>query len=385
MNKTSDVLIVGAGIMGCAAAYYLAKRGVKARVLEKGDIACGASGRNGTAVVCSSREKGDMPLAMYGIRNLWPTLQEELEADIEFSLDGNLKVGVTDADRAALEKEVAHSRALGVQDIRMISGEEARERLPILSPEITCAKFCPSDGHDNPMRTTLAYYRKARYLGAEFVTGAKVVELRKYRGRIRAAVTEDGDVYEADAVILCAGMPSLGLMHTVGLTIPMTEKFCEMVITESVRQICDPFPFTHTARESWYIKQQRNGTLLVGCMTPYLTYDADYKKPVNTLPLIPWDIHSLLRYMPALSGVKVVRAWCGSLDKSWDDLPTVSRVEEVPGLILACGFTGDGFALGPSVGYVLAQLAVGEEPVVPIDALCYSRFDVPPMPEMAAR
>lgn len=378
MNKTSDVIIIGAGIMGCASAYYLAKRGVKATVLEQGDVARGASGRNGSAVSYSNRLPGEMPLAMYGMKNIWPTLGEELETDIEFSLDGNLKVGVTDSDRAALERIVTASRALGVPDIRMISGDEARELVPLLSKEITCAKYCPSDGHNNPMRTTLGYYRKARALGANFVTNTKVTELRKHRGRIRSVVTEAGDVYEADTVILCAGMPSLKLMHTVGLTIPITEKYCEVVITEPVGRIADPFPFTHTVRENWYIKQQRNGTLLIGCMTPYLTYDADYGKEVNTLPLIPWDLKSLMRYMPSLSGIKAVRAWCGSLDKSWDDMPTVSKVDEVPGLILACGFTGDGFAIGPAVGYVLSQMVVGEEPVAPIDALRYSRFNVPP-------
>lgn len=374
MNKTSDVIIIGAGIMGCSAAYYLAKRGVNVTVLERGEVACGASGRNGSGVRQSGRDAREMPLALYGVRNIWPYLSEELEADIEYEQVGNMRVGLTDADRAALEKLVSTSQSRGLPDIHMISVEEAKERNPLLSDEIVCASFCPSDGRSNPMRTTLAYYKKALAYGAKFVIGTTVLSLKKQQGRIRQVITTNG-IYEADTVILCAGQPSRDIMHSVGLTVPICEKYCEVVITEPIKKTFAPF--TGCVHDFWYAAPQANGSILVGCMTPYLNYDADYGKEVNTTPIIPWNIQSLLRYMPALRDVKIIRAWSGSLDKCWDEVPILSRVSEVPGLILACGFSGHGFAIGPAVGYTLSQMTMNEETTVAIDGLRYDRFAIP--------
>lgn len=88
MNKASDVIVIGAGVVGCAAAYYLAKRGVKVTVLERREVACGASGRNGSGARQSGRDNRELPLAMFGVKHIWPTLGEELGEDIEYIQNG---------------------------------------------------------------------------------------------------------------------------------------------------------------------------------------------------------------------------------------------------------------------------------------------------------
>ena len=89
MNKTSDVIVIGAGVVGCSAAYYLAKAGLKVTVLERREVAFGASGRNGTGARQSGRDNRELPLAMFGVQNIWPTLGEELGEDIEYVQNGN--------------------------------------------------------------------------------------------------------------------------------------------------------------------------------------------------------------------------------------------------------------------------------------------------------
>ena len=96
MKQKSEVLIIGGGIIGCATAYYLTKKGVDVTVLEGSDfIGNGGSSRNGGGVRQSGRDPRELPMAMSGIRNLWPGLSEELGADVEYVQEGNLRLGKT--------------------------------------------------------------------------------------------------------------------------------------------------------------------------------------------------------------------------------------------------------------------------------------------------
>ncbi|MBQ9066593.1 MAG: FAD-binding oxidoreductase, partial [Clostridia bacterium] len=97
MSQTADVIIVGSGVIGNAIAYNLARRGQKVLVLEKDDvIGNGGSVRNGGGVRQSGRDPRELPLAMYGIEHIWPTLSEELDADVEYYKKGNLRLGKTE-------------------------------------------------------------------------------------------------------------------------------------------------------------------------------------------------------------------------------------------------------------------------------------------------
>lgn len=185
MKTKAEVVIIGGGIIGCATAYYLAKMGIEVIVLEGSDhIGNGGSSRNGGGVRQSGRDVRELPLVMYGIRNLWPTLSEELEVDCEYHQDGNLRLGKTEKHREILTRLADSARNVGL-DVRMIDGDEVRAINPYLSDEVICASWCPTDGHANPLTTTLGYYKMARRLGVTFITGEPVTELRVIKGKIR--------------------------------------------------------------------------------------------------------------------------------------------------------------------------------------------------------
>ena len=155
MSNTADVVIIGGGIIGCATAYYLRKLGSSVIVLEGSDhIGNGGSSRNGGGVRQSGRDPRELPLVMYGIQKLWPTLSEELEVDCEYHQDGNLRLGKTEKHREILQGLTDRAVACGL-DVKVIDGEEVREINPYLSEEVICASWCPTDGHANPLTTTL--------------------------------------------------------------------------------------------------------------------------------------------------------------------------------------------------------------------------------------
>ena len=127
MGNYVEVVIIGSGIIGNATAYYLAKKGCSVIVLEKSDsIGDGGSSRNGGGVRQSGRDKRELPLAMYGIKNLWPTLSEELDMDVEYYQEGNLRLGKTDAHLKVLENLTLNANQCGL-DVKMTTGEEARQ------------------------------------------------------------------------------------------------------------------------------------------------------------------------------------------------------------------------------------------------------------------
>ena len=199
MKKTADVIIIGGGVVGCAAAYYLAKKGVKDVVVLEASksIGHGGSSRNGGGVRQSGRDVRELPYAIYAVQNMWPTLSEELGMDVEYYQKGNLRLGKTEAHLKKLNTLASNANKAGVK-VHMVDGKEVKELCPYLSEEIIGASWCPTDGHANPLLTTLAYYRRALDMGVRFYTDAEVKELKKVKGKVRRVILKGGEEFEAE-------------------------------------------------------------------------------------------------------------------------------------------------------------------------------------------
>lgn len=371
MNNHADVIIVGGGIIGCAAAYYLTKKGCSVLVLEGSkDIGNGGSSRNGGGVRQSGRDPRELPLAMYGIKNLWPTLSEELEVDCEYHQDGNLRLGKTEKHLEILQGLADRARACGL-DVRMIEGDEVRAINPYLSDEVIGASWCPTDGHANPLTTTLGYYKMARRLGARFITEEPVLALKKIKGHLRQVITAE-NVYECDTVILAAGLGSRDIAATVGIDIPMQPAMLESLVTEAQPPMFDQM--LGTAEADFYGHQTKHGSFVFGGTSGLEGFTKDNHTPVTSSISAPSTCRGIIKYFPILKDAKIVRTWAGWMDLCADKVPVISPVSEVPGLILACGFSGHGFGIAPAVGTVLSQLALHEPTAVDLYELRYDRF-----------
>lgn len=311
-KRTASVIIIGGGIVGCATAYNLAKRGVKdIIVLEQKEIGNGGSCRNAGGVRQSARDVRELPLAMYAVSNIWPTLGEELGVDVEYVQKGNLRLGLNDAHLKTLEGHVKKSTDVGL-DVWMVSGDEAREICPAMSERVVGASWCPTDGHANPLKATLGFYLKALSMGVTFVTGVTVAGIRKVRG----------------------------------------------------------------AGGEFYGHQSEHGSFVLGGNSGIEAYTSDTRTRFNTDSITASSIsRGILMYFPALSDVKIVRTWAGWYDACSDVVPILDSIGEVPGLTLACGFSGHGFGISPAVGLALSELILdGESHTIDISALKYDRF-----------
>lgn len=371
MKKTAEVVIIGGGIIGCSTAYYLAKKGVDVIVLEGSDhIGNGGSSRNGGGVRQSGRDVRELPLVMYGIKNLWPGLSEELEVDCEYHQEGNLRLGKNEEHRKILTRLADNARAVGL-DVRMIDGDEVRSINPYLSEEVTVASWCPTDGHANPLTTTLGYYKMARRLGVTFITGEEVKELRIIKGKVRQVITPN-NIYEGESVLVAAGLFSRDILTSVGIDIPMTNSLLECLVTEA-----EPPMFNQmlgTAEADFYGHQTKHGSFVFGGSSGLERYNKDNGTPVNSSKTAPCICRGIMKYFPDLANAKIVRTWAGWMDASCDGVPAIGKVDEVLGLYVACAFNGHGFGIAPAVGDQLAKLIVSGKTDVDLYDLRYDRF-----------
>lgn len=372
MNKSCEVIVIGGGIIGCAISYYLAKQNVDVICLEASDhFGNGGSSRNGGGVRQSGRDPRELPLVMYGIKNLWPTLSEELGVDCEYHQDGNLRLGKTEKHRQILTGLTERAVKVGL-DVKMIDGDQVRQINPYLSDEVTCASWCPTDGHANPLTTTLGYYMAARKLGVHFISGEKVKELQIVKGRLRKVLCESGDSFEADTIVLAAGYESRKIAGTIGIDIPMQKAMLEALVTEAQPPMFDQM--LGTAEADFYGHQTKHGSFVFGGSSGLEGYTKDNGTPICYSKTAPCICRGIIKYFPDLENAKIVRTWAGWMDRCVDGVPVLGKVGEVAGLVLACGFSGHGFGIAPAAAQQLAQLITTNQTTIDLHALRYDRF-----------
>lgn len=372
MNKSAEVIVIGGGIIGCAISYYLAKREVDVICLEASDhFGDGGSSRNGGGVRQSGRDPRELPLVMYGIKNLWPNLSEELGVDCEYHQDGNLRLGKTEKHRQILTGLTERAVKVGL-DVKMIDGEEVRKINPYLSSEVTCASWCPTDGHANPLTTTLGYYKAARKLGVHFISGEKVKELKMIKGHLRKVICDSGDVFEGNTIVLAAGYESREIAGTIGIDIPMQKAMLEALVTEAQPHMFDQM--LGTAEADFYGHQTKHGSFVFGGSSGLEGYTKDNGTPICYSKTAPCICRGIIKYFPDLKNAKIVRTWAGWMDRCADGVPVLGNVSEVPGFILACGFSGHGFGIAPAAAEQLAELITTGKTKIDISDLRYDRF-----------
>lgn len=370
MKRSAQVIIVGGGLAGCSAAYYLCKYGIRPIVLEQKEIGFGGSSRNAGGVRQSARDPRELPLAMYAVKYIWPGLSKELGIDIEYRQKGNLRLAKTPDHMAVLEKMASKCSAMGLE-MTMLTEGETKKRNPYMSKEVIGSSWCPTDGHANPLLTTLGYYKKARGMGAVFITGEEAVSLIKEKGRIAGVLTKCSE-YRSEHVIIAAGFESREILNTVGIDIPMRKKLLESLVTEAVPPLFDEM--LGVASSDFYGHQTPHGSFVFGGDAGFGNYYDFQKETMSTSLTPPVICRGVLRYFPMLKELKVVRAWAGWKDESSDGIPVLGSIKEVPGLLTACGFSGHGFGIAPAAGLELANLIAKGESTLDLTELRYNRF-----------
>jgi len=366
-----DVIIVGGGISGTAAAWNLALRKFRVTLVERGDIASMASGWTLAGVRQSGRHPSELPLAKAAVQ-IWEHLGEALEADTEYRQEGNLRLALTEDEVPAIQQVVDESNAVGIE-AHFLTPEQVHELAPAVSTEIYGASYCPSDGHANPGNTVVAFAKAAERLGAEIRTGVHVESLILEGNRIIGVQTSDGPLY-ADRVIVATGIYTPKLIGPLGLELPL-----HIQIVTAVQSV--PLPpmlkqVLGCASGGVAGRQQVNGQFrFTGSGEPW--GESGWHDWTTTRPQfgsIAEAIRRTIRVVPAFAEARINDVWGGLIDQTPDALPVLQQVPGYEGLIVGAGFSGHGFCLGPITGEILADLAVEGGTTLPIDTFAIERF-----------
>ncbi len=369
-----EVIVIGGGITGCATAYELGKRGIHVTLLEREDIHAMGSGWTLAGVRQSGRDVAELPIAREAVRR-WETLGEELDAEIHYRQNGNLRLAFSDAEIERIQQIMTDVTAAGVE-IEWVDTAGAREIAPSLTDTIVGASFCPTDGHADNKRTVQAYAAAAKRQGATIVTGTEVLELVTTGDRVTGVHTTNGD-FSADTVVVAAGIYSPKLLDPLGLSLPLEVVLCPVIETVPTDALTLA-PVLGVAAGNFGARQTAEDRIrFIGEATLWnenaLHNSSNTGMTVQAMNAMTKDA---IRILPSLADVRVERQWGGLIDRTPDALPVFEAVPDYPGLVIGAGLSGHGFGIGPMSGEILANLVMdGKDDRFDLEPFRISRFN----------
>lgn len=364
----ADVAIVGGGIVGCAAAYYLAKRDVSVVLIERSVVGGEASGRNAGGVRAQCRNRSERLLAMASIE-LWKGLETELGFDVEYVQGGNIRLATTEERMDDLRSEGEEELAAGLH-VEVWEQDEVRRRAPYLSDIFIGAKYCATDGVANPLLVPRAFGWAAGRIGVQVLEHTEALDVEVRGGRVAAvhAQCQEGElVVEAPWLIHAAGPWSSELSQTLDVDLPIHPLRVVLAVTQPVAPFFTEFLSSHDLKV--YARPARSRNIHLG-----LHGDRDTTFDKRTPPEALCQFQRVIEMVPCLRGIDILRTWSGTLAVTPDGLPIIGTVDGIEGYVLATGFSGHGFCLGPIVGRLLSERIVDGRPSMPLDEFRPSRF-----------
>lgn len=367
MTCKTDVLIVGGGLVGCATAYYLSKKGVSVTVSEKGQLNRQASGQNAGSLHFQlefrmvsfwkqlEQEMSELiPLSIES-EKIWANLEHELNADMEVIQHGGFMVAETKEELNLLKKKHELEKKWNLNTF-LLTGDEARKIAPYLSKSIIAAAYCPTEGHANPRLVAPQYAKRAKEHGAEILTNSEVTSISKDKGKWNVIINNK-DVYEAEHVVLAAGAWIDDLAKMIGLHIPVFAVPLTMNVTEPVKPFIEHM-VQHVGKRIT-MKQVRDGNVLIGGGFPSQFVKEKGKIDMNQLPAILPDVirencSIAADLVPSVGNLRLLRSWPGVTGITHDQLPLLGEFSDRKGLWIAGG--GSGFTFGPLYGSILSDL-----------------------------
>lgn len=413
----ADVVIIGGGIAGAAAAYYLAKKGHRISLLEKGLIGAEQSSRNWGWVRQQNRDERELPLAKWALDS-WGSLAEEIGADLGFRREGLVYLTDNPTELAGWEKWVNMARAYEVHS-HLMTRAEASAVMPGGKEWIGGVRS-PTDGRAEPSMATAALAEAARRLGATIHQNCAARGMETQGGKISAVVTELGRIRTTQ--VLCAAgawsslfcrwhgidFPQSGVRSTAFATHPGPVLIEGGLSTPgfTVRRRIDggytvavrgrgrievtPQGLRYTKQFLPIFRARWSSSISIGVGRSFISgpealarWSLDSKSPFEKTrilnpaadqPTIDSALDSLAKIFPAFSGLGVASKWGGWIDSTPDAVAVVGPVPQLPGFFLASGFSGHGFGVGPAAGRLAADLIAGDPPIVDPHPLRFTRF-----------
>jgi glycine/D-amino acid oxidase-like deaminating enzyme len=412
-----DVVVIGGGIVGASTALCLAERGVSVALCEKGTIAGEQSSRNWGWCRKMGRDLAEVPLAVESLR-LWAGMNARTQAESGFRQTGIVYLCETAKEAASYEAWLAKAEAFQI-DSRLIGSDEIGRLLPGSSRRWPAALYTPSDGCAEPEKASSAIANAAFRNGAAILERCTVRGVETTAGAVSGVVTERGPI-RCGKVVLAGGAWSRLFCGNLGVELPQLKLVASVMRTGAVEGAPDGaagadnfafrkrldggytvarrnanvaeltpdsfrlfFDFLPAVVTQWHELRLRVGRSFLEEWRVPRSWALDEETPFETMrTLDPAPSHAILDEgqrnlagsFPAFGRMKVAERWAGVIDATPDGVPVISEVPMLRGLFIASGFSGHGFGIGPGAGHLMADLVMGDTPIVDPAPYRYQRL-----------
>jgi sarcosine oxidase subunit beta len=341
----AEVVVIGGGVTGLSAAWWLARSGVRVLVLDKGIVGWEASGRNG-----GGASHYHSPL-FHEEQRLWPQMDELLGYSTEYRRE-RIIVALTEAQLTHYRYMASMHRALGYR-VDDLDAQEVRKAVPLAGDNALGGIHVHFGGHANPQRTVQAYAWALQDLGGRILQHTPVTEIRVEGGRAVEVVTPRGR-FGCDSLVVAAGPQSGMLLAPLGIDLPLAPARAEMIITE-------PAPLMAIGGvdgNGLYGRQTLRGNLAYGG-GPHEWIDVDETGPTArpSTPLLRNLARRAAELLPKAAGLRVIRSWAGVVETTPDGRPVIERLASPSNLVVAT-MSGVGFGLSPATGHAIRDLVL---------------------------
>ena len=417
MPESADVVIIGGGIVGTSAAWFLARQGVRVVLCEKGHIAGEQSGRNWGWVRVQGRDVREIPMMLEAFRT-WETFKDETGEDLGFARRGCLFAARSEKEMRGFEGWLKDADDHGIES-RLLTAAEVGEFVHGAKTDWVGGVITESDGRAEPQQAAPAFARAAASAGADILTSCAVRGVETEAGRVSAVVTEHGTI-RTDAVLLAAGAWSSLFCRSLGIALPQLKVRGTVVRTAPKDGVVEGNLFDSRLgirRRDDGGYTVAHGAILHHPVTPStlrwsFKFLPSLMKEIKVLRLSfgkeffeewrqpkQWALDSVSPFekmrvldpeasdnvvrdirrnldamFPQLADTPIVESWGGMVETTPDVVPVIDSVATLPGFHIATGFSGHGFGLGPGAGKAAAALVTGETPAVDIAPLRLNRF-----------
>ena len=365
MTGTSgaSVVVIGGGVTGLSAAWWLARSGVSVLVLDKGVVGWEASGRNG-----GGASHYHSPL-FHEEQRLWPQMDALLGYSTEYRRE-RIIVALTPEQLAHYRYMASMHREFGYR-VDDLDARQLREAVPLAGDNAIGGIHVFFGGHANPQRTVQAYAWALQDLGGRIVQHAAVTGIKVEGGRATAVSTTRGE-FGLDSLVVAAGPQSGMLLAPLGVDLPLAPARAEMIVTE-------PAPLMAIGGvdgNGLYGRQTLRGNLAYGG-GPHEWIDVDETGPKArpSTPLLRNLSRRVAELLPKAAHLRVIRSWAGVVENTPDGRPVIERLSSPENVTIAT-MSGVGFGLSPATGHAIRDLVLdGTCSFADLDKLSLKRFE----------
>ncbi|QTF73130.1 NAD(P)/FAD-dependent oxidoreductase [Arthrobacter woluwensis] len=390
MSRACDVLVIGAGVIGAATAYFAAKAGLSVTIVDQGLPASGTSSACEGNILVSDKELGpELALTRYSL-SVWKGELAEHRHLWEFEAKGGIIVASRPSSLESLRRVMSVQRGFGVA-VEELDPAALRRAEPHITPDALGGAYYPEDSQVQPMLVAAHLVRLATEAGAVFHAGATVTGMMRDGDRVTGVRTTRGD-FAAGNVVNCTGTWAEEIAALAGVNVPVMPRRGFVMVTEPL-----PPMVHHKVYAAEYIDNVGSsdaglqaspvvegtpgGTILIGSTRERVGFDRTVS--TEALRRLAQNATGLF---PFLAGVRAIRHYHGFRPYCPDHLPVIGHDDRAPGLWHAAGHEGAGIGLSVGTGKLLSQALSGRAPDLDLTPFAPARFGaVAPTPLEATR